>query len=140
MQSNLNTAHHLNAAAPVVPLTIDTDEHLIQRIDQRDAEALSALYDRYSTQVYSVAIYMTRSTVLAEEATQDAFMKIWMCVARYPDASDCFLTWLLTMTRQCVIDLLRREHHKTGRYPLTREADLSSSFGINAQQSESSNN
>ena len=49
------------------------DHQLIQRVSQVDKDALEALYVRYRTPVYSLAMFMLKQPALAEEATQDIF-------------------------------------------------------------------
>ena len=52
------------------------DHQLIQRISPVDKNALEALYVRYQTPVYSLVMFMLKQPALAEEATQDIFLKI----------------------------------------------------------------
>ena len=46
------------------------DQQLIQLVAQAEKEALEALYSRYSSPVYSLAMYMLKHQALAEEVTQ----------------------------------------------------------------------
>ena len=93
-----------------------TDFGLVVRIAKQDAAALAELYDRHSTQVYSVAVLITQNSVLAEQATQDAFMRVWTRASQYHDTAGAsrFIGWLLTITRRCAINVLRREGRKSG--------------------------
>ena len=43
----------------------------------RDAAGLEALYDRYATLVYSLALRIVRNTSDAEDVTQEAFAQVW---------------------------------------------------------------
>ena len=93
----------------------------IQRIQQHDATALEQLYDRYSTHVYSVAWFVIRDVRLAEEATQNTFMKLWERPEQYQDVPGHFTAWLLTITRRCAIDLLRHERRKSDWHELWKD-------------------
>jgi RNA polymerase sigma-70 factor (ECF subfamily) len=54
---------------------------------------------------------------LAEEVTQDVFLKLWQKSQRYDPGRGQFSSWLLSVTRFAAIDRLRRE----GRRPLLSE-------------------
>ena len=71
------------------------------------------LYQRYCNLVYSLALRVLRHQTVAEEVTQDVFLKIWQQPQRWNPALGQFSSWLLTITRNAAIDRLRKEQ----RYP-----------------------
>lgn len=54
-----------------------TDEALIERVDGRDAAALSALYDRYARQAHAVALLVTHEPNAAAAVVEELFWQIW---------------------------------------------------------------
>jgi RNA polymerase sigma-70 factor (ECF subfamily) len=96
------------------------DTHLLQRVGQQDQDALLLLYQRYGNLVYSLAMRVLREPGLAEEVTQDVFLKVWRHPERWNPALGHFTSWLLTITRNAAIDRLRTEK---------RKPDFSSSAG-----------
>jgi RNA polymerase sigma-70 factor (ECF subfamily) len=84
--------------------TTAPDERLVAALEERDARALEALYDRYGDYVYSVCLRMVGDVQLAEDLTQEVFLRLW----RRPDLFDAargrFLTWLLSVARNRGID------------------------------------
>jgi RNA polymerase sigma-70 factor, ECF subfamily len=88
-----------------------TDWSLLARIGQKDEEALSALYDRYSGLVYSEAKRILRDTGAAEEILQDLFYQVWRTSERFDPARGSLAGWLLVAARNRAISKLRR---KTG--------------------------
>ncbi len=86
-----------------------TDTHLLQGIAERDQRAFLALYERYGNLVYSLALRVVRHQVMAEEVTQDVFLKVWQQPMRWNPALGQFSSWLLTITRNAGIDRLRKE-------------------------------
>ena len=90
---------------------------LLQRIAAGDADALLALHKRYANLVYSVAWRVLHDVGLAEEVTQDVFMKLWQRSQRYDAGRGRFVAWLLSVTCFAAIDRLRQE----GRHPLLVE-------------------
>ncbi|MGB9434974.1 MAG: sigma-70 family RNA polymerase sigma factor [Candidatus Acidiferrum sp.] len=85
-----------------------TDWSLLARIGQRDEEALSALYDRYSGLVFSEAKRILRDTGAAEEILQDLFYQIWRTSERFDPAKGSLAGWLLVAARNRAISKLRR--------------------------------
>ena len=89
------------------------DTLVMQRIIKQDQIALAELYDQYSALVYSMAMRVLQNKVLAEEATQDTFMKVWKQADRWDADKGKLVTWLLTLTRYTAIDRLRKEKRQT---------------------------
>jgi RNA polymerase sigma-70 factor, ECF subfamily len=86
----------------------DIQELLQQR---RYDEALERLFDRYGQKVFRMAVAFLRDSGRAEEATQDAFVKLWRALPRY-DGRAAVSTWLYTIARNTCLSLLRRESHR----------------------------
>lgn len=84
------------------------DETLIRLIVHQRAEALSALYDRYSRLVYSLALNSVGDQATAEEITQDVFFRVWEKAGTYRLEQAKVSTWLTSITRYRAIDILRR--------------------------------
>lgn len=84
------------------------DETLLHLIHRTKAEALSVLYDRYSRLVYSVALSSLGNAHLAEDVTQDVFLRVWQRAGTYDANQSQVTTWLTSITRHRVIDVLRQ--------------------------------
>jgi RNA polymerase sigma-70 factor (ECF subfamily) len=89
------------------------DGGLLQRTAAGDSDALLVLHRRYANLVYSMAWRVLQDVGLAEEVTQDVFMKLWQHPQRYDPARGRFSAWLLSVARFAAIDRLRQE----GRRP-----------------------
>jgi RNA polymerase sigma-70 factor (ECF subfamily) len=83
------------------------DHELIQRVRARDKSALTALYDRYQTPAFSLAVYVLDNPQMAEEVLQDVFLYIWDRPEAWNAIHGSFATWLLAITRYRAIDRLR---------------------------------
>lgn len=91
----------------------DSETEWIRKIrDQRDQAALTALYERYIGLVYDLAFFVLRSAELAEEVSQDVFLKVWHQAHAWDPARGALSTWLLTITRYTAIDRLRMENRR----------------------------
>lgn len=85
------------------------DENLMQRIIDCDNTALAELYDKYGAHVYGMTLHILRNQELAEEATQDTFMKVWKQSTKWNPERGGLKTWLITIARYTAVDRLRAE-------------------------------
>jgi len=91
---------------------LPTDIELMQRIAQADQAALSTLYQRYGTIIYSLALRVLQNTGLAEEVTQDVFLEVWNRPQIWDPAKGRLSSWMLTITRYTAIDRLRKDRRR----------------------------
>ena len=83
------------------------DHQLIYRVAKVEKEALEALYTRYAPSVYSLAMFMLRQEALAEEATQDIFLNIWLKASSYkPDRGEP-KAWIMSVAHHKIVDVIR---------------------------------
>jgi RNA polymerase sigma-70 factor (ECF subfamily) len=84
------------------------DREAIARVAAGDAAGLEALYDRYATLVYSLALRIVRNTSDAEDVTQEAFAQVWAHAKRFDAARGAVPAWLSVIARSRALDRLRR--------------------------------
>lgn len=85
-----------------------TDADLMLRVQSGDDRAFRALYDRHSTTAYGLAVGITRTPRLAEEAVQDALLTVWRRRSSYSAERGSVASWVLMITRSRALDALRR--------------------------------
>jgi len=83
------------------------DREMIARIGRGDQSAFSALYDRLSGPLYSLALRMLGDAADAQEALQDVFLQIWARAGTYDPEQSSVFSWTVLLTRSRVIDRLR---------------------------------
>ena len=83
------------------------DHQLIYRVAKVDKEALEALYTRYASSVYSLAMFMLRQEALAEEATQDIFLNIWLKASSYKSDRGEPRAWIMSVAHHKIVDVIR---------------------------------
>ena len=92
---------------------MDSSDHdeldLIHRMARGDQQAFLDLYDRYSARVHALTLHILGDPMLAEEATQDTFLKLWGRGNLYLSERGSFVVWLLTIARRTALDRLRLE-------------------------------
>lgn len=95
------TAVPLPAAAPE---TLD-DEALVRRAQAGDLEAFNQLVLRHERPVFNVALRLLRDVGLAEDATQDAFIRAWQNIGSFQTGS--VRSWLYKIATNRSYDMLR---------------------------------
>lgn len=83
-------------------------EDLIDRVALGDRSAFSTLYDRTSAKLMGVCLSVLKDRAAAEDAVQDAYVKVWRNAERYRSNGLSPMTWLITIARNTAIDRLRR--------------------------------
>lgn len=89
------------------------DIQLVAKVADGDESAFLKLYDRYASRVHALTLRILSEPMLAEEATQDTFLKLWGRARQYLAERGSLLVWLLTIARRTALDRLRLE----GRRP-----------------------
>lgn len=83
------------------------EEDLIKRLKNKEREALSYLYDNYSSALYGVIYRILQHEDVAEEVLQDIFLKIWDKIESYDASKGRLFTWMLNIARNQAIDKTR---------------------------------
>ena len=84
------------------------DDELMVGLAGGEIEALERLYDRYSSLVFSVGLRVLGDRQLAEDVTQDVFLRLWGRPWSYDPSRGRFRSWLMSVTRNRAIDERRR--------------------------------
>jgi len=95
-----------------VAILADTKE-LVMLLKDKDREAFSTLYDKYSAALFGFIGRIVRSNHVAEELLQDVFVKIWRNIDSYEPARGALFTWMVRIARNTCIDHLRSRQYKT---------------------------
>jgi len=99
------------------------DERLMEAVAARDEIAFSVIYDRYVDVVYSTAFRVLGDVQLAEDATQDIFVRLWRAPGRFEPARGRFLTWLLSVVRNRAVDELRARGRRRRRESVPQDPE-----------------
>lgn len=91
------------------------EAQLIDSLKGRDQSAFSYLYDNYAAALYGVIIKIIGREEAANDLLQESFVKIWKNIATYDESKGRLYTWMLNITRNTAIDLLRSSKFKQSR-------------------------
>jgi RNA polymerase sigma-70 factor (ECF subfamily) len=92
---------------------------IVTGIAAGERPALERLYARFGARLYGIAHRILRDEALAEDAIQEAFVKIWRNAARFDPERGSALGWVAIIVRRAAFDLCPRE-------PVAEPADLPS--------------
>src|SRR6185295_9711504 len=94
-----------------------TDEELMLRYRDGDAQAFALLYERHKGPLYRYVTRLARPTAVAEELFQDIWMNVIRARASY-EVRAKFTTWLYRLAHNRVVD-----HYRRARLPLAIDDD-----------------
>ena len=89
-------AHHLE------------DLQAIERIKNKQKDALYHLYDKYSGALYGVILRICQNQTLAEDLLQETFIKIWENIQGYDSSKGKFYTWAYRIAKNTTLNALRK--------------------------------
>lgn len=91
------------------------DAELVRRIGEGRQDALAEIYRRHSGAVFALALRITKNRTLAEEITQEIFVRLWKRWESYDPERGTVRSFLLTHTHGRSVDLIRSESSRRMR-------------------------
>ena len=88
------------------------DRQLAASIGHGNEQALHVIYDRYAPALYGIISRITTDKLLAEEVLTKVFLNIGVNMGSFNPAMSSFFTWLINLTRQTAIDMIKSQTNK----------------------------
>jgi len=105
------TVEIADPASPEIDAEARLDERLIRNAQRGDLPSFNAIVTRHQRAVYNLCLRMLRDSGLAEDATQDSFIKAWTAINSF--RGGMVRPWLLRIATNRCYDILRAQ----GRRP-----------------------
>jgi RNA polymerase sigma factor (sigma-70 family) len=84
------------------------EKEIIQRLKKGDRDAIRAIMHNYQHYVFTVARQIVRNHEMAEEITQDVFIRVYQKIHSYEERSK-FSTWLFSIAYRIALNHLRKK-------------------------------
>jgi RNA polymerase sigma-70 factor, ECF subfamily len=85
-----------------------SDAEIIELARRGDPLAWEKLVIRYTKRIYNLCYRFVGRTDQAEDLTQEVFMKVFRNLNSYDSGAGNFLTWIISLTRNLLIDHYRQ--------------------------------
>ena len=92
--------------------TVEPESILIARAKVGDADAISALYERYAPQIQRYIASRLGDPVQAEDVCADVFVKVLESLGRYEDRGWPFSAWLYRIAYARTVDVMRQSRRR----------------------------
>jgi RNA polymerase sigma-70 factor, ECF subfamily len=104
-----------------------TTVRLIQQVANRDRDAFSQLYDRFSALVFSLAMRMLKARSVAEDLLQEVFAQVWRQAPAYSAERGSPEAWIINIAHSQAIDKIRSIRRMGRSFLPTEDAALAGS-------------
>ena len=94
--------------------TDSTDQILLARATQGDAEAFGDLYERYLDEIQRYVFYRVANRFDAEDLTETVFLKAWEALPRVESSIANLRAWLYRIAQNVIIDYYRTARPTSG--------------------------
>lgn len=84
-----------------------TDQELLGRALQGDADAFGDLYERYLDEIQRFVFYRVADRLEAEDLTETVFLKAWEALPRFESSNVNLRAWLYRIAHNSLIDHYR---------------------------------
>jgi len=102
----------------------EEDAALVAALAADQVSALEQLYDRYSALVYSISLRVLHDHALAEDVTQEVFLRLWRQPASFDPERGRFISWISSVARNRALDELRKLSRRRGAEDQSEDAVL----------------
>lgn len=116
----IGTFKRINNMKEVRVMTDNEFDLAMERLKNKDKDALKAVYDEYGGYIYKTVLSVVRSPQDAEDLTSDFFLRLWQKAEQYRGGTG-HKAYIARIAHNMAVDLLRKQ----GRVSYTLDDDES---------------
>ncbi len=98
-----------------------TENELVKAMQEKDKKAFSYLYKNYASIIFGTINRIIVDTAIAEDTMQEVFVKIWSNIHQYDATKGKLFTWMINLTKNYAIDVVRSKAFKQQKMILGSE-------------------
>lgn len=104
------------------------NDEFFLRSKEENEDAFRKLFEMFKDKVYSYSIHITRSEIIAEDITQEVFIKLWIQIASLSEINN-LEAWIITITRNLCFNHLKKKaiEHKVMNLVSNRDQERNAS-------------
>lgn len=91
------------------------ERELMKQIARGDESAYTLVFNKYSKQVFDVAMLYVKDTITAREIVQEVFLKVWLKRETMPSINN-FEDYLFILTRNHIYDSFKKQAVRSKAY------------------------
>lgn len=115
-----------------------SDDQLMEKIAKGDKESFRVLFNRHGGKVLGYALRLLGGDqFMAEDISQNVWIKVVQKASSYQQAGS-FIAWVYTITRNSVIDEMRRKKEETLQYNTDETSETPSAIENSLELSQKS--
>ena len=101
-------------------MLVQLDPSVVKRAQRGDEQAFSLIVDAYQTPVFNYLLRSVGDRELAEDLTQDVFLRVWRSLRSYGYRAQ-LTTWLFQVAKNVVLDSARAQKSRPSSVELVPE-------------------
>lgn len=121
--------------ARVMDDAVDWQQGLLVQARRGDVRAFERLYRSTSARIHGLCLRMTRDPALAEDCTQETYLRAWRALAGFEGRSQ-LETWLHRIAVNVVLERRRRRHVDLEPIEVVDDAELGATFDTPVEEGE----
>jgi RNA polymerase sigma-70 factor (ECF subfamily) len=94
------------------PFPAGDDEQLLFKVAEGNRSAFTALYDRFSMPLYSLALKMLANEAEAQDLLQEVFLSVWNKASTFRSERGSAFAWVVSQARNRAIDRIRSRRRR----------------------------
>lgn len=111
----MGTAPQPDLGAGLGAVPSDWEHEVRRRLATGEEQALTEVYEQYSSFVYGLALRVIGDPRAAEDVAQDVFLFVWERPEAFDPTRGSLRTWLGTLAHRRAVDYVRREEARRRR-------------------------
>ena len=98
-----------------------------------DRSAFRVLYEKSSAKLFGTLLRILKRDDLAQDVLQEVYVTIWQRASKFDGDKGRAMTWMITITRNKAIDVLRRQEERVSKVSIDDERTPAGTAEVEAE-------